>query len=539
MISTTNESDANAKQPTTMEIENTENSRAASLGWQTTPLMTVFALWIGFAGWVLNFDIGYTGIVLQMLPFNNAFGHCKMVPANGTIPAHRLCKLSATQQSLSSIYVLFMALGGGLSGIVSNYLGRKGALQVGSVVTCIGASGMLGTSGSYLNYLVCKCIGAVGIGHLSAVGPGYGTECVDPRRRGLLVSLYSVGLALGSVVVAAVCVGSSRLETDWAWKTPIICQIPVALIFAVGLIFFPESPRWLMVRGEEEKARRSFGRFYNREPFSEAISRQVREVQATIELEKTIPSTVSWIEIFNRKYIRRTVTAVLIIVGSALSGVWFVHTYGTIFLADVGISNPFVINLTLACCNLGGNIVGPAFCEYVGRRLTLLLGYAAMCVCMLIVAAVSTGLGSTNQSAKNVLVAFLCLWYFIFGSCNGSTVWVASVEQHSVRHRTYGQAFTSVWAFIFVFATSFWSPYMLNKNYGNMGTNIGYFYGGLCALFFIITFFVVPETARLSLEQIDEFYASGGKAWKTSLARNKKVAAGHYVSGTEADAKTY
>ena len=504
--------------------------------------MTLLAVWVAFAGWVLNFDIGYTGIVLQMQPFNKAFGHYSYVPAmvtaKGEVPAHHLWELSATQQSLSSIYVLFMALGGGVSGITSNYLGRKGALQVGAIIALIGAAGMLGTSGSYLHYLVCKCIGAIGIGHLSAVGPGYGTECVDPQRRGLLVSLYSVGLACGSVVVSAICVGSSKLTTDWSWKIPIICQIPVAVILAVGLIFFPESPRWLMIRGEEEKARRSFARLYNQDPYSESITKQMLEVQATIEHEQSTGKTVKWIEIFGRVYIRRTVVSVLIIIGSALSGVWFVHTYGAVFLADVGISNPFVINLTLACCNLIGNMVGPALCEYLGRRLTLLVGYAAMCTCMLIVAAVNSGLGSGSHAGQQVLIAFLCMWYFFFGSCNGSTVWVASVEQHSVRHRTYGQAHTSIWSFIFVFATNFWSPYMLNKDYGNMGTNIGYFYAGLCFIFFFITFFVVPETGRLSLEQIDEYYASGKKAWRTSLRQNKMSAARPVVYLDEADIKS-
>ena len=121
-------SHGDSKRPTKEDIENAEVAQAIGFGWQTTPLMTILAVWIGFAGWVLNFDIGYTGIVLQMQPFNHAFGHCEMVPANGTIPAQQLCELSAMQQSLSSIYILFMALGGGLSGLVSNYLGRKGAL---------------------------------------------------------------------------------------------------------------------------------------------------------------------------------------------------------------------------------------------------------------------------------------------------------------------------------------------------------------------------------------------------------------------------
>ena len=65
---------------------------------------------------------------------------------------------------------------------------------------------------------------------------------------------------------------------------------------------------------------------------------------------------------------------------------------------------------------------------------------------------------------------------------------------------------------------------MINKKYGNMGTNVGYFYFGLLILGLTITYFVLPETGHLTLEEVDEYYDSGEKPWRTSLKKNKAKA---------------
>jgi hypothetical protein len=64
---------------------------------------------------------------------------------------------------------------------------------------------------------------------------------------------------------------------------------------------------------------------------------------------------------------------------------------------------------------------------------------------------------------------------------------------------------------------------MLDPNYGNMGTGVGYFYFAVTFVVLLLIFFFVPETARLTLEQVDDCFISGRRAWKTSLARNKKI----------------
>ncbi|KAN0117905.1 general substrate transporter [Hyaloscypha variabilis] len=488
----------------------------------TTLLMVLLALFIGLGGFMLNFDIGYTGSVLVMRPFNDAFGHCVTKPGSKIL----VCALSATQQSVgSSIYLIFLAIGSGLSGISSNWVGPRGGLQVGCIFIIIGAAGMVGSTGNFTAYVACKCIGAVGLGHIQTMGATYGVDCAPSRKRGLLVALYTTGANIGNLVSSCVCLSSQHFATNWSWQTPIICQIPVAVIFGGGLFIFPQSPRWLLTKEKTEKARKSFARLYNRDPASEEVARQLEDTQMAISEEKELSSSTNWTEIFHRNFIRRTLIALAINICASLSGAFFIFSYTAIFLKGVGISSPIEISVIINSCVVVGGITGPVWVEYIGRRRTLLAGYSGMAVCMLTFSAVSTGLGGVKTAAaRGVLIAFLCGWAFIFGGFISSTQFMASAEMHAVRHRTYAQAFTSMIGNVFSFAASFWGPYMLNVKYGNMGTNVGYFYFGLEFLALILLFLIVPENARLTLEQIDEYFTSGRKAWKTSLARNKRIA---------------
>lgn len=143
---------------------------------------------------------------------------------------------------------------------------------------------------------------------------------------------------------------------------------------------------------------------------------------------------------------------------------------------------------------------------------------------MLILAVVASVLGQSGHATQIVMVLILCIWAFTFGATTGPISFVSSSEMHSLSLRTMGQAYATTIYQICAFGAAFWTPYMLNEDYGNMGTNVGYFYFGVTAVIFVLTFLFLPETGRLSLEQIDEFFYTGGAAWKTSLKANKRTA---------------
>ncbi|KAK5789547.1 hypothetical protein VI817_008670 [Penicillium citrinum] len=484
--------------------------------------MILLSILVSWAAWIASFDNGFAGAVLIMPSFQKAFGHCKTTfdaeSGSNTVQ----CNLSTLQQSLISIGILFSAVGSIFSGICGSKIGRKSTILIACVFNVVGAAGMLGTSGNFTAYIVCKCISGIGTGQLYSSSLVYGSECVIACKRGLLLGLYNIGLAMGNVTVAAVCAGSAtlNLSDDWQWKTPIVCQIPLAVSLVAGVLMFPESPRWLLTKGKDESARVSFGSIQSRDPYSNEVSQQLLDVKKHLEFERTMDKTTSWSEIYRGTNLRRTAISALILISLPLTGIQFIALYAPVFLNGVGIDNPYLINAIVALCIFGGAFIGPPILDYGGRRFAMLYGYSLMATCMLIFSSVSTALGSDNAISQKVVVAFLCIWAFVFGGFVGSSTWLASAEMHSIRLRTYGQANTTFLYQIFAFGATFWTPYMLNPEYGNMGPDVGYFYFGITVFFVIMVFFFVPETSRLTLEQIDDYFMSGQKAWKTSTKKN-------------------
>lgn len=461
---------------------------------KTTLFQVIFSAFVGLSGWMYNFDLasiistvakynlliipkGFSGVVLLMQPYNRAFGSCSPV-SDGRGGTVERCALSATQQSMISLAIIFIGIGAAIGGQVGHYLGRRGTIQLGSLIIAIGAGGMLGTAGNFTAYMACKCIQGVGLGHLLAAVPPYGVECVAPGKRGMLMATFNVGLGLGNIAAVAVCYGSSRYTTNLSWQTPIACQVPLAVVFGVGVQFFPESPRWLLTKGKEDAARRSFAKFYSQDPSSEAITTQLQETMRYLELERTLGATTKWTEIFHGTDLRRTLTSTLVGAGVALTGSKFLSTYAAIFLAGVGIKNPYIITLIFASCVCFGGILSPWILEYVGRRSNLLVGYGFMSICMLLIAIVGSALGQKNDTTQVVCIVFICFWGVSYGGFVGTSLTVTTSEMHAVRLRGYGQAFAIAVYEILSFGSSFSTPYMINAKYGNMGMNVGYFFGG-------------------------------------------------------------
>lgn len=457
-----------------------------------------------------------------MPSYKRAFGSCEQVLDPVTYANIEHCTLTPLQESIVSLTFLFVALGGGIAGGTGQHCGRRGAIQIGCGLAIIGAAGMLGTTGSFIRYMVCRCIGAVGIGHLLAAGATYGSECIVPSKRGLSLGLYNVGLAMGNVASAAVCAGSARLEAtnDWQWKTPILCQIPLGLILGAGIVMLPESPRWLMGHGREEEARKAFGVLYSQSPDSAAVDAQVEEIRSHLAIERAGKKSVSIFEIYRKKHIRRTLTSALIMAGMAVTGIQFVAPYAALFLKNVGVSDPYLMNCVIGLCILLGALFGPFVVEYGGRRMAILSGYSIMAICMLVLASVNTIVGA-SKSSQIAIVVLMCVWALVFGATIAPSANLSSVEMHSVSLRTFGHANTTVFFGIFSFAASFWTPYMLSANHGDMGANVGYFYAGVTVVVAGLAFLLVPETAQLTLEQIDDLFNSGTKAWRTSVSKNK------------------
>ena len=97
---------------------------------------------------------------------------------------------------------------------------------------------------------------------------------------------------------------------------------------------------------------------------------------------------------------------------------------------------------------------------------------------MLIIETVATGLGPQSAVSKDVLIVFLCLWMTVYSGSIGVSFPTIAPELYAMRLRTYGMANSAAVYETFAFAAAFYNPYMLSKDYGNMATNVAYFYSG-------------------------------------------------------------
>src|SRR4051812_23729152 len=84
-------------------VEHDENPNRLHATLKTTKRIILFSFWIALSGWMVNFDLGYGGTVLQMASFRSTFGHCSEVRNPQTGDTHRACSLSAIEQSIVSL----------------------------------------------------------------------------------------------------------------------------------------------------------------------------------------------------------------------------------------------------------------------------------------------------------------------------------------------------------------------------------------------------------------------------------------------------
>ena len=149
------------------DVRPVESRRSSPQTERVTSTVLLFTLFILATATIVSYDLGYGGTVLLMEPFNRAFGPCHKLPTE-TGALVEVCLVTAVQQSLISLTTIFVALGSLCNALTAHFLGRRGTLQLGSAIILIGAAGMLGTAGSFVNYMVCKCINGFGQGLLYA-----------------------------------------------------------------------------------------------------------------------------------------------------------------------------------------------------------------------------------------------------------------------------------------------------------------------------------------------------------------------------------
>ncbi|KAI5456949.1 general substrate transporter [Mariannaea sp. PMI_226] len=345
-------------------------------------------------------------------------------------------------------------------------------------------------------------------GVFATMAPAYASEVCPMALRGYLAVYVNLCWGLGQLISAGVQAAFSAKTGQWSYRVPFAIQWawPIPL-FAI-LLFAPESP-WYFVRiGDYDKAEKSISRLSSsKQPghAKQAIAMMIH----TNEIEKSIDQGTSYLDCFRGVDRRRTEIACMAFAaqpfcGSAMGGT------PTFFFVQAGL--PESISFRMSVGGLGiaslGTIISCWLLAPFGRRTLYLWGLGGLALVLMAVGFISVGAGNTtggNYAQASMMLVWLGLYYMTVGP----VCYAIISEVSSTRLRNKSICISRIAYYIAQIICNVVNPYMLNPTAGNWRGKTGFFWGGCAFVFFIWTFFRLPETKDKTFEELDILFARG------------------------------
>ncbi|KAI0473434.1 putative hexose transport-related protein [Xylariaceae sp. FL0804] len=442
---------------------------------------------------------------------------------------------------LTSILELGAWLGTLLSGFLAEAASRKYGILVAVSVFIVGVViQATAQSGGYSSILGGRFITGMGVGSLASIVPIYNSEVAPPEVRGSLVALQQLAITFGIMISFWIDYGTNYIggttlgkQTDAAWLVPICLQLAPAVILFVGMLFMPYSPRWLVHHGRSDEARRILADLRGLSVDDDLVELEFLEIKAQSEFEKRtvaehfphLREMTKW-NTFKLQFVaikslfqtkamfKRVIVATVTMFFQQWTGINAILYYAPTIFSDLGLSSNTTSLLATGVVGIAmfiATVPAVLYVDRIGRKPVLTIGAIGMATCHIIIAViVAKDADRWLSEAAAGWAAVAMVWLFVvhFGYSWGPCSWIIVAEIWPLSSRAYGTTLgaSSNWMNNFIVGQV--TPDMLNR--------IGY---GTYIIFGLLTFmgaafiwFFVPETKRLSLEEMDVIFGSEGTA---------------------------
>ncbi|GAA5825400.1 hypothetical protein JCM5353_003617 [Sporobolomyces roseus] len=493
-------------------------------------LAIAVAVFASIGGFLFGYDTGQIADFLVMDDFLLRFSSCD------TPGVVETCAFSTVRSGLIVAMLSIGTLIGALIGAtLADRFGRCKAVQIDCSIVIIGTVIQVASVSAWYQFMIGRIVTGLGVGALSAVVPLYQSETAPKEIRGSLVATYQLMITFGILVAYCISIGTRNLNDGGAsWRIVVALNMLWALILAIGFIFAPESPRWLMQRGRDQDAEKSLARIRGvrvedndysvRQAFYE-MGEQVKREQKTHDF--------GWFDCFRpkNKLLYRTLLLMTLQALQQLTGANYFFYYGATVLGGVGIDDEFVSQIILGAVNFVCTFGGIYIMERFGRRTPLIIGGLWQSAWLFVYGAAGTARDPlTDQGIGKLMIVSTCLFIAGYATTWAPGVWtlVGETPRNDARAKTGALATASNWLFNFLLA--FFTPFITKKiNY-----SYGFVFAGCNLAGAIIVFFFLYESSNLSLENVDMMYNDPNcKPWTSK----KWIPAGHESRGDYADGR--
>ncbi len=409
--------------------------------------------------------------------------------------------LSTVQEEVVVAAVLLGAVAGAsFGGKLADHLGRRKLLIQVAILFIVGAIGTaLAPSPTWL--AIGRVAVGIAIGIASFTAPLYISEVSPAAVRGKLVSLNQLMITIGIVVSYAADYGLADMQ-GWRWMFG-LAAIP-ALILVIGLLFVPESPRWLMSRAETGQARAVLQRIRE----TTDVDKELAEIEADLQLQEG-----GWRELLNVSLRRPLIIGIGLAIFQQFTGINTVIYYAPTIFQLAGLhsaSAAILATVGVGAVNVLLTIVALRLLDRVGRRPLLLYGLVGMVLSLGVLGSAFL-FSSLSSIVAWLAVISLAVYVACFAIGLGPVFWllISEIYPLKIRGRAMSVATVMNWGSNLIVALTFLS---LLHSLGRSSTFWLYAVVGIVAWIFVYR--LVPETKGRTLEEIDASWHTVGKGEK-------------------------
>ncbi len=393
-------------------------------------------------------------------------------------------------------------IGGIISGLLASRLGRKRTLMLAAVLFFLSALGSAfpeflffkrgePTLGLLLMFNFYRVIGGIGVGLASAVCPMYIGEIAPADIRGRLVSLNQFAIIFGMLVVYFVNYGIARGKSieyinDLGWRMMFLSEAIPAGIFGILLFFVPETPRYLALKNQDDKAFRVLKKINGTE-----LAKQIlREIDQSVE---TAPGKLF------------AYGKIVILIGILLSvfqqfvGINVALYYAPRIFESMGAAKDasMLQTVVMGFINVIFTVIAIVTVDKYGRKILLMIGSIGMAIGMFAIG----GLAFMKVIGISTLV-FIIIYTASFMMSWGPITWVliSEIFPNKIRGKAVAIAVAAQWAANYLISSTY--PAMMEFSGGFTYS----FYGLMSILSFIFVWRMVPETKGKTLEEMEHLW---------------------------------
>ncbi|KAJ2991502.1 hypothetical protein NUW58_g2491 [Xylaria curta] len=390
------------------------------------------------------------------------------------------------QRLIGSLLTLGSFLSSLVAGAFAHYFGRKVALWLACVLNVVAAVIQISTESKAAVY-VGRLVLGLSNGFLVTFSNIYTAEASPAHLRAVMVALFSEWVNIGSIVGTAVCNRTQNFLDKSSYEIPLGTLFIVPTLLSIGLFFVPESPRYLLYRGDTKAARKALETLRGDSLPPEGLEVEWVEMVKGIEEEKRTAKTIAALDMFKGTELRRTLLCYGVIATQSGAGSWFVISYATYFMIVAGLTVDEAFKFSVMNTVLG----------FIGVNGAAMLGLA-----------VSATVAPGTFAARSCLIAFIAIYLFAYNAFVGDASHPTATELVSTRLRSWSVGSAISIGYFLAWLTSFFSPYFINPENLNWGAKYGYIWAGSNLACFVFFYLFVPETKGRTLEEIDELFAN-------------------------------